>query len=217
MFIPIDMNTYPRREHFNYYADFIKCRYSMTYNIDITKLLFAVRQYNIKFYPTFTYICTKAINQNQEFRMTYNKHGELGYWDKTNPSYTVFHDDDKTFSDIWTDYNDNFSLFLKAANTDMENGKKFHGIKAKDNQPPNFFPISCVPWLSFTNLSIVPMNNNGMLFPIITIGKYFAENGKILLPFAISVAHEAADGYHTCKLINDIQNLADNYEKWLNL
>ena len=66
-FKKIDMNTWPRREHFNYYINNIKCKYNITSNIEITNLLFEIKKKNLRFYPSFIYVVSKAINDNVEF------------------------------------------------------------------------------------------------------------------------------------------------------
>lgn len=214
-FKKIDMTTWPRMEHFKYYTENIKCKYNINVNIEITDLLIETKKRNLRFYPTFIYIVSKAINQNMEFRMSYNSGGELGYWTYVNPVYTIFHEDDKTFSDIWTEFSDDFPKFYKNAVADMETYKNIKGIKAKPDQPENFYPISAVPWVSFTGYSSMSLNESKMLFPVITFGKYFKRDGKMLLPFSILVSHAAADGYHTCKLVNDIQYYAKRIYKWM--
>ncbi|MBV4418454.1 chloramphenicol acetyltransferase [Clostridium tyrobutyricum] len=214
-FKKIDMNTWPRREHFNYYINNIKCKYNLTSNIEITNLLFEIKKRNLRFYPSFIYVVSKAINHNMEFRMSYDNEGKLGYWKYTNPVYTLFHEDDKTFSDIWTYYNEDFSIFYADCVKDLETYKDVKGIKAKPNQPENFFPVSALPWLSFTGCSNISLNESKMLFPVITFGKYFKQDKKVFIPFSIMVNHAAADGYHTSKLINDIQDYCKNVYEWI--
>ena len=43
---------------------------------------------------------------------------------------------------------------------------------------------------------------------LVLFGRYFEENGRILLPLGIAVNHAAADGYHSCRLLNDIKEIA---------
>ena len=56
-----------------------------------------------------------------------------------------------------------------------------------------------------------------MLFPVTVFGKYYEKEGKILLPFSVFAVHAVADGYHTCKLINDIQEIILDVEIWMNI
>lgn len=81
-------------------------------------------------------------------------------------------------------------------------------IKARPGQPKNFCSVSCLPWLSFTSFAQDTYTESSFLFLLIKFGKYFEENEKILLSVSVFVSHAVADGYHTFKFINDIQEIA---------
>ena len=211
----IDRAAWPRSGHFDYYVETIRCRYDLTANLTITRQLGRVKALGLRFYPTLIYIAARAVNANRDFRMGFDADGALGFWDFVNPSYTIFHDDDKTFSDIWSDYEEAFPAFYRNVLRDMEACRDVRGIVGKPGKPPNFCPMSVLPWLSFTGMAHVQPTSPPFLFPIITFGKYFPQGGETRIPVAVSVHHAAADGYHTSKLINDMQTLADVAEDWL--
>lgn len=214
-FHKIDLETWPRKSYYDYYMNIIKCRYSLEIQLDITRLYRAVKSRELKFYPCMIYAIITAINQNQEFRMAKDEEGNLGYWDVLHPSYTIFHDDTKTFSDLWSEFHEDFPTFYKTVRQDMETYKDVHKIKARDNQPPNFCPISCIPWISFTGHSNDSYGESPLLFPVILFGKYYEQGEKMLLPFSVYIHHAVADGYHTSKLLNDLQAVCDDCEHWM--
>ncbi len=95
----------------------------------------------------------------------------------------------------------------------MEKYKDVHGIKARKEQPENFFCISCVPWLTYTSYNTSVPGGEPNLFPIITFGKFTAdEKGIYTMPFTLNISHAAADGYHTSKFFNDLQILINSIE-----
>ena len=147
--------------------------------------------------------------------MALDQDGALGYYDICHPSYTIFHEDDKTFSDIWTVYDEDFARFYASAAEDMEIYKDIKGVKTKDGKPDGFTPISCAPWIHYNSISHDTPGPNHVYFPIITFGKYEEKDGKLLLPFSIYVNHAIADGYHTSMLILDIQKNCDNCKEWM--
>ena len=213
-FTPVDLETWPRKEYFNYFYNKIKCKYTLNVNIDISTFQIERKSRGLRFFPTFMYAIMKGINQNQEFRMSF-ENGQLGYWDHVVPSYTLFHEDDKTFSDIWSEYYEDFHSFYQTIISDMETYRNVKGIKARMERVPNFCSISCIPWLSFASYSQDTYSESEMLFPLIRFGKYFDENGKTMIPLAIFVTHAVADGYHTSKLINEIQEFVFNAAEWM--
>lgn len=120
MFNKIDLNNYNRKEHYEMYMDNIPCTYSITVPLNITKFKKTVKDKNIKFYASVIYLISKVVNKYKEFKMGLNDNKELGYYDIINPSYTIFHNEIKTFSSIHTEYNEKFDLFYKNYISDME-------------------------------------------------------------------------------------------------
>ena len=88
----------------------------------------------------------------------------------------------------------------------MERFKNKKGIKVKENQPPYFYCISCIPWVSFSACGSRVTNGEPAYFPIITIGKYEKNIDKIMLPINITVAHAVCDGYHVGLFFEYLQN-----------
>lgn len=42
------------------------------------------------------------------------------------------------------------------------------------------------------------------------MGKFEEEGGKILLPLAVQLHHAVCDGFHLCRLVNELQDLLEN-------
>lgn len=49
------------------------------------------------------------------------------------------------------------------------------------------------------------------LLPIFTFGKFYKENDIYWLPLSIQVHHAVCDGFHTCRLINELQNILNTH------
>ena len=48
-FTPIDRTTWERNSHYDYYTNLLKCGYSVTVSLDITKLHQQVKEKGLKF------------------------------------------------------------------------------------------------------------------------------------------------------------------------
>ncbi len=89
-------------------------------------------------------------------------------------------------------------------------------MQLKGNQPPNSFPVSTIPWTTFTGFNLNIINEGDFLLPIITWGKYFSSEGNsVLIPISVQVHHAVCDGYHASQFINDLQELAFSCQTWL--
>ncbi|HDR8451294.1 MULTISPECIES: type A chloramphenicol O-acetyltransferase [Bacillus] len=210
----IDREDWNREQYFEHYLK-LKCTFSMTVNVDITMLLGEVYQKGIKFYPVFIYLISRVVNNHKKFRTCFNDEGVLGYWEEMIPSYTIFHKDDKSFSSIWTDYSSDFRTFYNNYEDDMRCYANVHGLFTKENIPPNVFPISSIPWISFTGFNLNINNDENFLLPIITCGKYFNEGNKVMLPVSLQVHHSVCDGYDGSQFIEDLQQLSNTCNEWL--
>lgn len=213
-FHPIDMNNWSRKPYFEHYLHDVRCTFSMTANIDITLLLAELKSRRFKLYPALIYMLATVVNRHIEFRMSYDSDGILGYWESMSPSYTIFHNDDKTFSSIWTAHHEDFHEFYRRYLADQD---EFGGIKQftpKSNEPPNTFPISSIPWVSFTAFNLNIYNEGTYLLPIITLGKFFSQADRTLLPIAVQMHHAVCDGYHASLLFQELQSLTDDYAIW---
>ena len=214
-FTPVPKD-WSRQPYFDYYWNKIESKYSLNYQLEITAMFAEIKKRKLRFYPTMIYLIMRVINQNEEFRLSFNSNKQLGIWNFCNPSYTIFNEEDKSFSDIWTPYHSSYSAFYAAATEDMERYKGIKQIKAKPNQPANFTPISCLPWLSYSSLSLTSSPDSTLLYPLIQFGKFYLENEKQLMPFSVFVNHAIADGYHVAKLINEVEELCQNPSQWIN-
>lgn len=199
--ISIDKNSWDRAEYFEHYFSVLPCTYSITVKLNITKVKKAGR----KLYPTMLYFIARLVNYHREFRMSFDAEGCLGYFDKMLPCYTIFHKDTETFSNLWTEYHDDYDLFCQAYEDDINAFGIVNKMMAKADVPENSFPVSMIPWTTFEGFNLNLQKGYDYLIPIFTIGKFYEENGKYFLPLAIQVHHAVCDGFHVCRFVNELQ------------
>ncbi|MCR1877280.1 type A chloramphenicol O-acetyltransferase [Paraclostridium bifermentans] len=204
-FKSINKETWNRKEYFEHYFSEVPCTYSMTVKLDITK----IKNSNKKIYPTMLYFITKVVNNHSEFRTAFNMNGELGIFDEMIPCYTVFNQDTEIFTNIWTEYSDDYDAFCKSYEKDIELFSSVKGMIAKPNIPPNHFPVSMIPWTTFEGFNLNLQKGYNYLLPIFTMGKYSEINGQYLMPLAIQVHHAVCDGFHISRFVNELQKLIE--------
>ena len=126
--------------------------YSLTVNMDVTRLYETVKKEGVKFFPAYLWLVTKNLKQQIEFKCAV-KDGVLGYYDDLTPLYATMHEDDHTISLMWTEYSDDFMEFY---NRYLENQKLYgnvHGVLAQPATPPpeNAYIVSSLPSDSLRN------------------------------------------------------------------
>lgn len=204
-FQKIDRKLWPRRDFFEHYLHNIPCTYSMTVKIDISR----IRQKHLKLYPTMLYALSSIVNKHEEFRMAFDDCGDLGVYDILHPSYTVFHNQSCTFSNIWTHYDPDYGRFLQSYRRDLTDFGNIEGLAGKPNTPINSFTVSMIPWFSFEGFNLNLPKGSDYLLPIFTMGKFSTEGERTFLPLAIQVHHAVCDGFHTCRFLNELQEMLD--------
>ena len=175
----------------------------MCVKLDITE----IKNRGQKLYPAMLCFITSAVNRHRAFRMSFDGEGRLGVFDSMLPCYTVFHKDTETFSNIWTEYSEDYDVFLKNYNEDISLYGGCHDMDAKPNVPENNFPVSMIPWSSFDGFNLNLQRGYGYLIPIFTMGRYYEENGRYLMPLSVQVHHAVCDGFHLCRFLDDLQRL----------
>ena len=200
----IDLETWERREFYEHFINEVVCTYSVTVNLDITRLNGA------KLYPAMIWLLTKTVNEMPEFRTSLTKEG-LGIYDSMHPMYTVFNKENKNFSGIWSYFSEDYSAFLENYESDVREYSKSTRYAPKEGTPENSFNISMVPWLEFTAVNINVFDDGKFLLPIFTMGKYVEREGKRLLPLAIQAHHAVCDGYHVGLFVETLQRNIDSF------
>lgn len=206
LFEKIDRNRWKRNEYFEHYFTNVPCTYSMTVKVDITP----IKKKRMKLYPAMLYYIAAIVNRHSEFRTAINQAGELGVYDEMIPSYTIFHEDTGTFSNLWTAYVPDFGTFSAAYENDMRKYGNKHGIIGKPDAPENVFTVSMIPWSTFEGFNLNLQKGYDYLIPIFTMGKYYQENGRTILPLAVQVHHAVCDGFHICRFVNELPELINS-------
>ena len=212
-FHAIDMKTWPRAQTYNYFTEMVTTTtYSITVTLNITILRRILKNKKIKFFPAYLYLITRAIENQQEFRMALQD-GVLGSWDYLSPYYPVLHDD-KTITFICTEYNEDFRVFYKNCVADMEHYEKSTDIMSAKAASNNYI-IASIPWFSFNSLSMHLQNANNYYAPIFESVGFTEKDGETTMPLSITVNHAAIDGYHIKVFLEELTNSLNHPEEWL--
>lgn len=215
-FYPINLQKWPRSQMFFYFSEMAPTGYSITVSMDITIMRKELKKKKKKFFPSYLYLVTKALNKQEEFKIA-EKDGILGVWNTLTPMYAAFHEDDKTFSLMWTEYDEDFQVFYHRYNENLNRYGNNHGILAQsDRTPPdNCYTISCIPWVEFQHFAVHCYENKKYFFPSVEAGKFYKENNLLRLPLSITLHHATTDGYHVKCFVEDLQNEMNHPENWI--
>ena len=214
-FTPIDLQAWPRGQMFYYFSRMAPTGYSITVRVDVTQWWQTLKAAGLKFFPAYLWAVTRNLNRQVEFKVA-EKDGVLGYYDTLTPLYASFHEDDHTFSLMWTEYTDDFRSFHQAYLHNQAAFGDVHGVLSQPQTPPaNAYTVSCVPWISFEHFAVHSYENKPYYFPSVEAGKFVEENGRTLMPLSITCHHATTDGYHVKAFLESLQQDADSFAQYL--
>lgn len=188
----LDMETYSRKRHFEYFNGLAYPYVGLTVNVDISDFIEAVKIKKLPFFLTFCYCVSKAANAVPEFRQRILE-GKIIEFDSCRTSHTVALDDG-TYCYCTLSSNMPFSDFLPYAKQEQEAARQSRSIEEEADIHDKIF-ISTLPWISYTALVQpvpIPADSN----PRITWGKYFVQEGKTIMPVSVLCHHALVDGMH---------------------
>ena len=207
----IDPASWPRR---NTFAEFMEldCSFALTRSLSVSAFLRHLRDNGLRFYPSFTWAATAAVNAHREFRMGLDEEGRPGYYDVVHPEYTVLDPRTRNMDSLNTPFDREFSRFYAAMSGDLDRFR-LEGVHTPSRE--NSILLSCVPWYSYTGLSFHMKSSRSFLRPMLIWGKYEEREGDASLPFTIQVHHAAADGYHCHLLFQTLEEILEHPEQFL--
>ncbi|MCM3501809.1 type A chloramphenicol O-acetyltransferase [Microbacterium sp. P26] len=205
--IPIDLETWPRRQHFEHYLRTSPCTYALTVEIDVTDFVAAVRASGRRTYIAQIWAISSIVNRRDEFRMRLDEVGAPAVWDRVHPVFTVFHRARETFACLWVPYLSDFAAFHESAEQTIAEYADSLDFFPQGEPPLNTFDVSSVPWTSFTGFTLNIESGSSHLSPIFTLGRYVERGDRVLMPLALQVHHAVADGFHAARLVNEVEEL----------
>ncbi len=202
MFRTVDMSSDPRRAHFEYFRAMAIPYASVTVPCDITRLRRVTREREYPFFLSTLYCAVNAANDVPELRRRI-RGADVVEYDCCDSSHTVALDNG-TYCYCRLNCAQPFAEFLPYAQAEVERAKAHPDIDDGEDGDSLFF-VTSLPWLSFTAISLPtpsPADSN----PRITFGRFFEQDGRILLPLNLTVHHALADGLHIAGFFRNFQS-----------
>ncbi len=204
---PIDLDTWPRREHFEHYRRRVPCTYAMTVELDVTAFAAALRRSRRKTYLAQIWALSTVVNRHEEFRLCLTESGAPAVRPVVHPAFTVFNPGRETFACVWAPHDADFGAFHDVAAPLLAEHASATELFPQGTPPADTFDVSSLPWTSFTGFNLNIGGDWDHLAPIFTLGRYVERDGRVLLPLAVQVHHAAADGFHTARLVDELRAL----------
>lgn len=205
----IDIDNWNRAEHYLFFKRMDYPHYNIGANLDITNYLPKTKKQGLAFSFAMTYAVSLVMNQVEAFR--YRIHGEqVVLHDTIHPAFSYLAPGSEYFKMVTVNIVGPVEVFVQQAREKAMKQEKsfvFEDVEGRDD----LLFISSIPWVSFTHLSHTISFNKSDAVPRLSWGKYFSQDGKVLIPFNVQAHHSFVDGNHMGDYMNKLQQYFDTY------
>ncbi|MBD1391809.1 chloramphenicol acetyltransferase [Mucilaginibacter glaciei] len=200
----IELDTWVRKEHFQFFNRFEEPYFSAVVNVDCTKAYPTAKEQGISFFLYYLHCCITAINQIEAFR--YRAIGdEVFIYDDVDVSATIMRPNG-TFGFSFIKYHPALTDFIKGAKKEIERVQAETGLPMMAFDE-NIIHASALPWVNFTALTHARSFTYRDSIPKISFGKVTEQDGVRSMPVSITVHHGLMDGMQVGQFIDLFQQL----------
>jgi chloramphenicol O-acetyltransferase type A len=200
----LDLETWPRRDIFEFFRGFDKPYFNVCTRLDITELLDRLRRGpKLSITLTYHYFALRVANELEPFRYRL-KDGQVLVHDVIHGGTTILLPNEK-FNLVYFDYNPDFGRFMTAAMRAVEEVQSGDGAFLPRREHDARIHFTTLPWFSFSSFSHARNWGREDSVPKIAFGKFTEEQGRTWLPFSVEVHHALVDGVHVGQYLNRLQ------------
>jgi chloramphenicol O-acetyltransferase type A len=205
----IDLQSWSRREHFEFFKSFNHPHFNLCANVDLTRFHPMVKRHGFSFNTALTYLISRTANDIPEFRYRIREN-EIVEHETVSPSVTILVEDD-LFSFCSIDYCQDYAEFSNRATRQMAAVKANPSLKDPPGRDDLLF-MTAIPWVSFTSFTHPMRLHPADSIPRFAWGKYFEQGEALKLPLSVQAHHALMDGIHLGKFYTTFQGYLDHPE-----
>lgn len=202
----LDIENWPRKEHFLFFKQFEEPFFGLTVEIDCTKAYATAKELGTPFFVIYLHKTLVAVNTIESFRYRIND-DTIYIYDTIDVSATIMREDN-TFGFSLIEYSPDFEVFASNALNEIERIKNTSRLFTREFPNDNLIHFSAIPWINFSSLSHARSYTFPDSCPKISFGKMMvADNGKKTMSMSIHVHHGLMDGFHVGQFVEYFQKL----------
>lgn len=201
----LDLSSWVRTPHFQFFHQFEEPYWGVTVPIDCTAAYRFAKENHVSFFLCYLYQSLQAAQQTEAFRLRI-ENDEVYRYDTIDAGAAIPRSNG-SFGFVWMPYAPTLQAFVATAE------KAIAEVQATDTLVrfpwQNVIRYSALPWLNFTGLSHARSFGVADSAPRISFGKITETAGRKTMPVSIHVHHGLADGLHVGQFTERYQELMD--------
>ena len=196
----IDINTWERKENYEFFLGFQNPTISITSEVECAGAKARAKAAGESFFLHYLYAVLRAVIEIPEFRFRIEAEGRVVYFDHVDMLTPIKVKENGRFFTIRLPWNTDFQTFYttaKAIINDIDpNGNPYDMEKVGGKDLLDVILLSATPDLYFTSLTCTQEHRHGSNYPLMNAGKAILKEGKLVMPIAMTIHHGFIDGHH---------------------
>lgn len=220
----IDLDTYPRRAHLEYFMSMMHPQLNITADVDVTELKKYCKDKGYSFFLSFLHIVALSADSIPQFRQRihrltpmelelpehagYEKEGPLSGIEVREYSQSPTSHTESAGNEIycycamyhhmpWDEY--------MAMAVELQQKAREKGSLEEDPEIEAFYFPTCIPWIHYNDI-VHPMTDRCDSNPRFSWGKYEEDfRGRLMMPLTAAVHHGLVDGIHLGKFYKNVE------------
>lgn len=198
----LDMQNWPRRDHFDLFSAWDDPHFGLCANLDVTAFRPFVKARGVSFTVAIMYVIARAANGIPEFRQRI-RDGAVIEHVVAHLSTTILRDDD-TFAFCTIEYVEDFATFAARGAAQIAHVREHPTLEDEGGRDELYYMTS-IPWVSFTSimhpLHLHPVDS----IPRFAWGKFFGEGERLKMPLSVQAHHALVDGLHAGRFYEAVE------------
>lgn len=204
----LDLASWPRRPHYEFFRGFEQPFWNVCFEADVTRLVELCRGPGApSFFLASLHLSLTAVNAVENLRYRLRAGGVVEH-EVVHGGSTVLRPD-QTFAFAYFDYQPQFSAFAAAGRRVLDAAREGPPRLEPRPERDDMIHYSVLPWLSFTSFQHARHPRPDDSVPKVVFGRYAKKEGRQRMPVSIEVHHALVDGFHVGRFAERFQGLLD--------
>ena len=220
----IDLNTYPRRAHMEYFMGMTHPQLNITAEVDVTELKQFCEREGCSFFLSFLHVVALSADSIPQLRQRIHR---LTAEELQLPEYTDLPKEGPLSGFVVREYSQSPTSHTEATGedlycycslyhhmpwkeyittaTELQRKAREKGSLEEDSEIEAFYFPTCIPWIHYSDI-VHPMTDRFDSNPRFSWGKFEEDfRGRLMMPLTAAVHHGLVDGIHLGKFYENVE------------
>ena len=204
----IDIATWKRRAHFEFFSKFEEPYFGITWQVDMTLAKQHAKEQGVSLFIYYLHKSLEAAMTIENFKYRITADNDVVLLDTISASATLMRENE-TFGFSYIPYHEDIHIFTASVRSEMDRIQH-----SEDLFPPintdDVMHCSAIPWMDFSSITHSRLFKAKDSVPKISYGQITEKTlGVFTMPVALYVHHGLIDGLHVSRYKDAFQRFLD--------